>query len=124
MANFSTIHSFAGPAPAKDLALQPSSGDAGILLAAALVGSLSARAAKKQYRKALRKAAWQALRNRVLSLFSGKKRRDTIFGLEAWLFFVLVLVAAALGVALFGFWGFLVLVALGVIIYLLLKQSS
>jgi hypothetical protein len=44
--------------------------------------------------------------------------------MEMWLFILLVVAAAAIGVALFGLWGFIVILLLGAIIYLLLKQSS
>jgi hypothetical protein len=81
------------------------------------------KSARRQYRALTRKMAWKALGDKLKGLFS-RQRADQIFGLEPLVFWLLVAAVALLGILLFGFWGFLVIAALGVIIYLLLKQNS
>jgi len=69
----------------------------------------------------MRKAFWMAAKQKLNRLFRNKQ--DQIAGMAPWLFILLVVAAAAIGVALFGLWGFIVILALAAIIYLLLKQS-
>lgn len=104
----------------------PSNGDAAILLMGALAGATLTKEAKKQYKALSRKLAFQALGLKVKGLFNKKYRRqgEQIAGMELWLFILLVVAAAAIGVALFGLWGFIVILLLAAIIYLLLKQSK
>jgi hypothetical protein len=101
-------------------------GDAAILLMGALAGATLSKEAKKQYKSLSRKLAWQALGLKFKGLFNKKYRQqgEQIAGMELWLFILLVVAAAAIGVALFGLWGFIVILLLAAIIYLLLKQSS
>lgn len=92
-----------------------------ILMMAAFAGTAMSKSMRKQYRSMMRKAFWIAAKQKVNRLFGNKQ--DQIAGLEPWLFILLVVAAAAIGVALFGLWGFIVILALAAIIYLLLKQS-
>jgi hypothetical protein len=98
-------------------------GDAALLLMGALAGASMSKSATKQFRKMKRKMTWQALGMKFKSMF-GKKQQEQIMGMDAWLFVLLVLAVAALGFWAFGVWGFLVLLGLGAIIYLLLKNGS
>lgn len=102
-----------------------SNGDAALLLMGALAGATMSKEAKKQYKALTRKLAWKALTQKVKGLFSKSHRQqgDTIAGMEPWLFILIVVAAAAIGVALFGLWGFIVILLLGAIVYLLLRQS-
>jgi hypothetical protein len=102
-----------------------SQGDAAVLLMGALAGATLSKEAKKQYRALSRKLAWQALGIKVKGVFNKKYRQqgEQVAGMELWLFILLVVAAAAIGVALFGLWGFIVILLLAAIIYLLLKQS-
>lgn len=104
----------------------PANGDAAILLMGALAGATLSKEAKRQYKSLSRKLAWQAMGLKVKGLFNKKYRQqgEQIAGMELWLFILLVVAAAAIGVALFGLWGFIVILLLAAIIYLLLKQSS
>lgn len=99
-----------------------SSADAVLLLMGALAGATISKAARRQYRQLRRRLVWQALGQRLAAMF-GKKRgaADTIAGMDAWLFILLVVVAAALGVWLFGLLAFLVILGLAAVIYLLLR---
>lgn len=113
------------PAEAKPAApAEGFSGEAALLLTAALAGASMSKSARRQYRALTRKMAWKALGNKIKGMFSRQQRADQIFGLEPLVFWLLVAAVALLGILLFGFWGFLVIAALGVIIYLLLKQNS
>jgi hypothetical protein len=96
-----------------------------LLMTAALAGASMTKAAKKQYRKMARKAAFTMVGYKIKRMFGFKAPDvpDTIFGMNFWLFLGIVVVAAAFGAWLFGFWAFLVLVALGFIIYLLVKDD-
>ncbi len=100
-------------------------GDAALLLMGALAGATLSKEAKKQYRALSRKLALQALGQKIKGVFNKKFRKqgEQIAGMETWLFILLVVLAAALGVALFGLWGFIVILLLAAIIYLLLRQS-
>lgn len=105
-------------------AQQNLSADAALLLMGALAGASMTKAARKEYRKLQRKMAWKALGLKFKSMFSRKHQAsDQIFGMDAWLFILLVLAGAAIGFAIFGVWGFLVLLGLGAIIYLLLRNE-
>ena len=114
------------PPPAEAQPAAPAegfSGEAALLLTAALAGASMSKSARRQYRALTRKMAWKALGDKLKGLFS-RQKADQIFGLEPLVFWLLVAAVALLGILLFGFWGFLVIAALGVIIYLLLKQNS
>jgi hypothetical protein len=118
----SSVQSTATPAPADQSVL---TSDAAMLLMGALAGAAMTKATRKQYRALSRKMAWQALGLRFKSLF-GKKNNDIpaeIAGMPSWLFLVLVVAAAAIGIWLFGLLGFLIVLGLGVIIYLLLQKD-
>jgi hypothetical protein len=98
-------------------------GDAAMLLMGALAGAAMTKEAKRQYRALTRKMAWKALGQKFKGLFKKEFRLDDeIAGMPAWLFIVLVVGGAAIGLWLFGLLGFLVLLGLGVIIYLLIND--
>lgn len=101
-------------------------GDASMMLLGALAGVAMTKEARRQYKALSRKMAWQALGLKFKGIFNKKYRAidDKIGGIDSWLFILLVVAAAALGIALFGIWGFIVILALGAIIYLLLQQSK
>jgi hypothetical protein len=103
-----------------------SGSDAAILLMGALAGATLSKEAKKQYRALRNKLAWQALGLKIKGAFSKKHRHkgDQIAGMDMWLFILLVVAAAAIGVWLFGLWGFIVILLLAAIIYLLLRQAK
>lgn len=98
-----------------------SSAEMAMLMMAAFAGTAMSKSMRKQYRSMMRKAFWMAAKQKLNRLFGHKQ--DQIAGMEPWLFILLVVAAAAIGVALFGLWGFIVILALAAIIYLLLKQS-
>ncbi|MCA0382509.1 MAG: hypothetical protein LCH58_10125 [Bacteroidetes bacterium] len=97
------------------------SAEMAILMTAAFAGTAMSKRMRKQYRSMMRKAFWMAAKQKLNRLFRNKQ--DQIAGMAPWLFILLVVAAAAIGVALFGLWGFIVILALAAIIYLLLKQS-
>ena len=99
-----------------------SSAEVGMLMMAAFAGTAMSKSMRKQYRSMMRQAFWQAAKQKVKGLFG--KNNNQVAGMESWLFILLVVAAAAIGVALFGLWGFIVILALAAIIYLLLKQSK
>lgn len=90
-------------------------------MTAAFAGTAMSKSMRKQYRSMMRKGFWLAAKQKFKSLFS--KQQDQVAGLEPWLFILIVVAAAIIGVALFGLWGFIVMLALAAILYLLLKQS-
>ena len=100
-----------------------SGGDAAVLLMGALAGASMTKQAKRQYRAMTRKMAWQQLGMSFKGLFSKKYRQKKVAGLSPLAFWLIVAGVALLGILLFGFWGFLVIAALGTIIYLLIKKS-
>ncbi|HMP92828.1 MAG TPA: hypothetical protein PKD90_08150 [Phnomibacter sp.] len=98
--------------------------DASLLLMGALAGAALSKEAQKQSRKMMRKLAWKALGDKLKGMFSKKHRRESeIAGMPLWLFLLLVIAAAAIGLWLFGLLGFLILLGLGAIIYLLLNSN-
>jgi hypothetical protein len=101
------------------------SSEIALLMTAAVAGASMTKAAKKQYRKMARKAAFSMMGYKIKRMlgFKAPDVPDTIFGMNFWLFFGIVVVGAAFGAWLFGFWAFLVLIGLGVIIYLLVKDD-
>ncbi len=101
-------------------------GDAAVLLMGALAGATLSKEAKKQYKALSRKLAWTALGLKIKGAFSKKHRQqgEQIAGMDMWLFILLVVAAAAIGVWLFGLWGFIVILLLAAIIYLLLRQAK
>jgi hypothetical protein len=100
-----------------------SSADVMLLMMGALAGAGMSKAALRQYRQLRRKIVWQALSQKFKSVFSKQHRLgDTVAGMDMWLFILLAVVAAALGVWLFGLFGFLVILGLATIIYLLLRK--
>jgi hypothetical protein len=104
-----------------------SGGDAALLMAGALAGATMAKATKRQYRQLSRKMAWQAMGYKLKGLFNKKYRgggdMPEVAGLNFWVFLAIVVGAAALGTWLFGFVGFLILLGIGIIIYLLLQDK-
>ncbi|MCU0334229.1 MAG: hypothetical protein MUF62_04160 [Chitinophagaceae bacterium] len=107
------------PAPASGI----SSADVMLLMMGAVAGASMSKAARRQYRQLRRKLVWQALGQKFKSMFSKKHRfGDTVAGMDMWLFILLAVVAAAIGVWLFGLFGFLVILGLATIIYLLLRN--
>lgn len=97
------------------------SAEMAILMTAAFAGTAMSKSMRKQYRSMMRKGFWLAAKQKFKSLFG--KQEDQVAGLEPWLFILIVVAAAIIGVALFGWWGFIVMLALAAILYLLLKQS-
>jgi hypothetical protein len=100
-----------------------SGGDAALLLMGALAGASMSKQARRQYRAMTRKMAWQQLGMSFKGLFNKKYRQEKIGGLSPLAFWLIVAGVSLLGILLFGFWGFLVIAALGLIIYLLIKKS-
>jgi hypothetical protein len=109
------------PAPANSSTV--SGGDAALLLMGALAGASMSKQARRQYRAMTRKMAWQQLGMSFKGLFNKKYRQEKIGGLSPLAFWLIVAGVSLLGILLFGFWGFLVIAALGLIIYLLIKKS-
>ncbi len=94
-----------------------------ILMAGAFAGVAMTKAARKQYRKLVRKAMWKAMGMKLKSFFSFKKQDpDTVMGLNFFVFLLLVVLGVAIGAAIFGLTGFLILLGLAIIIYLLLRD--
>ncbi len=120
MASYSTVQSVSTPTAPAESGAMPNGGDA-IILMMALAGAATSKAARKQYRKAMRKMAWQSLGHSFRSAF--KFGDETIAGMPFWLFLVLAIAVAAIGIWLFGLLGFIIVLALAVIIYLLLNKS-
>jgi len=112
--------------PANAAPQSGASGEIALLMMGLVAGASMTKAARKQYRALTRKMAWQALGFKLKSLF-GKKdfgEDQTVAGMPLWLFIVVAVGAAALGLWLFGLMGFLLLLALAAIIYLLVKKSN
>lgn len=98
-------------------------GEAALVLGGALAAATLTRASRKQYRKMVRKATWKMAVLKIKSLFGGKSNvPDEVMGLNFWVFVGLVALAAILGTAFFGLTGFLILLGLAVIIYLLTQD--
>jgi hypothetical protein len=100
------------------------SSDAAVLMVAALAGASMTKAARRQYRKMTRKMAWQAMGYKIKSGLGFKTSGDvpdTVMGLNFWVFLAIVVGAIILGTILFGVTGFLILLGIGIIIYLLLN---
>jgi len=118
-------HSTLQPVQAKTQteAFLPGSETMALLLAGAFAGVAITKAARKQYRKFTRKALWKTMGMKLKSFFSFKKQDpDTVMGLNFFVFLLLVVLGVAIGAALFGLTGFLLLVGLAIIIYLLLRD--
>ena len=98
-------------------------GDAALLLMGAMAGATMTKAAKKQYAAMPRNMARQQLGMQFKGLFSKKYRKDSVMGLSPLVFWLLVAAVGLLGILVFGLWGFLVIAALGLILYLLIKKS-
>lgn len=111
------------PAPAAPEANSFSGGDAALLLMGGLAGAALTREAAKKYRSLSRKLAWTAFKSKIKSLFAPKNplKGEKIAGMEPWLFLLLAVAGAAIGVAIFGLWGFIVMAGLAAVIYLLLE---
>lgn len=92
---------------------------AGLALLAAITGVAVTKSGRKAMRKAIRQLAWKNMKLSIKNLFTKGKR---IAGMDDWLFLLLVIALAAIGVWLFGLWGFLVILLLGLILYLLLRN--
>lgn len=109
------------------VASQPAlpSSELALLMMGAMAGAAMTKAARKEYRKMARKTTWKMVGYKMKRMlgFKAPDVPDTIFGMNFWLFFGIVVVGAAFGAWLFGFWAFLVLIALGLIIYLLVKDD-
>lgn len=108
--------------PAAPSSSFPSSGTA-LLLMAAMSGAAMSKTARRQYRKMARKAAWTWLGLKMAKMLGFKRDvPDTVMGLNFWVFLLLVAVGVAIGAALFGLVGFLILLGISIIIYLLLQN--
>lgn len=97
------------------------SAEMALLLMAAISGVAMTKKMHKQYGIILRKALWLTARQKLKGMLG--KKQDQIAGMEPWLFILLAIAASVLGVALLGLWGFIVIIALGAIIYFALRQS-
>ncbi len=118
-------HSTLQPVPSKaeNSTSLPGSETMALLLAGAFASVAMTKAALRQYRKLARKALWKAIGLKMKSFFSFKKQDpDTVLGLNFFVFLLLVILGVAIGAALFGLTGFLLLVGLAIIIYLLLRD--
>lgn len=101
-----------------------SSSDAAVLMMTALAGVSMTKAARKQYRKMVRNAAWKAMVYKMKAALGFKKNvPETVMGLDFWVFLAIVVGAVILGTILFGITGFLILLGIGIIIYLLLNDK-
>ncbi len=90
----------------------------GLALLAAIAGVAVTKSGRKAMNKMVRQFAWQNLKLSVKNLFTKGQR---VAGMEDWLFILLVIALAAIGVWLFGLTGFLVILLLGALLYLLLR---
>ena len=118
MASFSSVQTVAPTTTQPSSNNLPSSGDA-LLLVAAFAGAATTKAARKQYRKAMRKMAWSSLTGKFRKQNSYEQR---VGKWPLWAFILIVALLAAIGVWLFGFLGFIIILGLGVIIYLLVND--
>ena len=104
-----------------------SGGDAALLIAGALAGATMAKATKRQYRQLSRQMAWKAMGYKLKGLFSKQYRgggdMPEVAGLNFWVFVAIVVGATLIGTWIFGLTGFLILLGIGVIIYLLLQEK-
>jgi hypothetical protein len=90
----------------------------------ALAGASMTKAARRQYRKMVRKATWKALGYKMKATLGFKQDvPETVMGLNFWVFIAIVVGAVILGTILFGITGFLILLGIGIIIYLLLNEK-
>lgn len=95
-----------------------------VLMAGTFAGVAMTKTARKQYRRLVRKAMWKAMGMKLKAAFSFKKKQDeTVMGLNFFVFLLLVVLGVAIGAAIFGLTGFLILLGLAVIIYLLLRDG-
>ncbi len=100
------------------------SSDAAVLMMTALAGASMTKAARKQYRKMVRKATWKALGYKMKATLGFRQDvPETVMGLNFWVFIAIVVGAVILGTILFGITGFLILLGIGIIIYLLLNDK-
>lgn len=98
-------------------------GEASLILGGALAAATLTKASRKQYRKMVRKATWKMAKLKVASLFGGKSSvPDEVMGLNFWVFVGIVALAAIVGTAVFGLTGFLALLGIAIIIYLLTSE--
>ncbi|MCU0374474.1 MAG: hypothetical protein MUF24_04110 [Chitinophagaceae bacterium] len=96
----------------------------GILLAGAVAGTAAARATRKQYKKMMRRLTWKMIGLKFKSMLGFRKNMpDDVMGLNFWVFVGLVALLAIIGAAIFGVTGFLILLGIGIIIYLLLNGN-
>lgn len=101
-----------------------SSSDAAVLMMTALAGASMTKAARRQYRKMVRNAAWKAMGYKMKAALGFKQNvPETVMGLDFWVFLAIVVGAVILGTILFGITGFLILLGIGIIIYLLLNDK-
>jgi hypothetical protein len=108
--------------PAAEPALSTS--DAAALLTIALAGAAATKASKRYYRKMARKAAWKMMGMKMKAALGFKQDvPDTVMGLNFWLFLGIVVAASILGVVLFGVLGFIIVLGIAFIIYLLLNDK-
>jgi hypothetical protein len=102
------------------------SSDAAVLMVAALAGASMTKAARRQYRKMTRKMAWQAMGYKIKSGLGFKTSGDipdTVMGMNFWVFLAVAVGAVILGTVIFGITGFLILLGIAIIIYLLLNSN-
>lgn len=119
--NIATAQTEAVPA-----AHQPgmSSSDAAVLMMAALAGVSMTKTARRQYRKMTRKMAWKAMGQKIKAGLGFKTSGDipeTVMGMNFWVFLAVAVGAVILGTVIFGITGFLILLGIAIIIYLLLN---
>jgi len=117
-----TVQSQPGAQPAENTGVL--SPELGILLAGAVAGTAAARATRKQYKKMMRRLTWKMIGLKFKSMLGFRKNvPDEVMGLNFWVFVGLVALLAIIGAALFGVTGFLILLGIGIIIYLLLNGN-
>lgn len=111
-------------APARGEQQSFTSTDAAALLTVVLAGAAATKASKKYYRKMARKAAWKMMGMKLKASLGFKQDvPDTVMGLNFWVFLGLVVAASILGVLLFGPVGFIIVLGIAFIIYLLLNEK-
>lgn len=99
---------------------------AAVLMMTALAGASMTKAARRQYRKMTRKMAWKAMGYKIKSGLGFKTSGDvpdTVMGMNFWVFMAVAVGAVILGTILFGVTGFLILLGIAIIIYLLLNGN-
>jgi hypothetical protein len=106
--------------------VQPSftNSDAAALLTIALAGAAATKASKRYYRKMARKAAWKMMGMKLKASLGFKQDvPETVMGMNFWLFLGIVVAASILGVVIFGALGFIIVLGIAFIIYLLLNDK-